>query len=103
MIYHHVHKSEVSHYVVKRGKNKNQKLRNLFFEITQNNSITHNAHTLTSTNERKLYPCKHLRRLNRQIIEIDEVTVGASLSTVTSVTTKSTVSNPESKMLPKLL
>ena len=102
MIYHHVHKSEVSHYVVKREK-KESEVEKSFFEITQNNSITHNAHTLTSTNERKLYPCKHLRRLNRQIIKIDEVTVGASLSTVTSVTTKSTVSNPESKMLPKLL
>ena len=63
-----------------------------FFEITQYNSDTHNARILTPlwTQIRKPYPYDHLRRLSRQILEIDEVTIGVSLSTRTSPTTKCT-------------
>ena len=42
------------------------------------------AHSPLRTHARKLYPYEHLRRLGRQILEIDEVTTGVSLSTGTS-------------------
>ena len=38
----------------------------------------------------KSYPYEHLRKLSRQILEIDKVTIGDSLSTGTSPTTKYT-------------
>ena len=65
----------------------------LFFEITQYNSDTHNARTLIPlwTHVRKPYLYEHLRRLSRQILEIDEVTTRASLSTGTSPTTECTM------------
>ena len=65
----------------------------LFFEITQYNSDTHNTRILTPLwiQVRKLYPYEHLQRLSRQILEIDEVTTGASLSTGTSPTTECTM------------
>ena len=61
-----------------------------FFEITQYNSDTHNTRILTSlwTHIHKSYLYKHLRRLSRQILKIDEVTTGASPSTGTSPTTE---------------
>ena len=47
------------------------------------------------THVRKPYPYEHLRRLSRQILEIDEVTTDASLSTEMSPTTECTMSlNP---------
>ena len=55
-------------------------------EITQYNADTHtsmNTHTQT-------LPYEHLRKLNWQIFEIDEVTTNASLSTGTSPTTECT-------------
>ena len=42
------------------------------------------------THIHKLYPYEHLKTLSRQILEINEVTTGASLSTGTSPTTKCT-------------
>ena len=62
----------------------------LFFEITQYNSDTHNAHTITPlwTRVHKSYPYEHLRRLSRQILKIDEVITGVSLSTGTLPTTE---------------
>ena len=61
------------------------------FLITQYNSNTHNAHTLTLINVRtQPYLFEHLRKLNNQILEIDEVAIGTSLSTGTSPTTEST-------------
>ena len=62
-----------------------------FFEIAQHNLDTHNTRTLTLMNTRtQSYPYEHLRRLSRQILEIGEVTTGASLSTRTSSTTECT-------------
>ena len=56
--------------------------------------IWHSKRTHTHTlwiHVRKPYPYDHLRRLSRQILEIDEVTTGASLSTGTSTTTECTM------------
>jgi hypothetical protein len=47
------------------------------------------AHTHPYEYTRKPCPYEHLRRLCRQILKIDEVTTGASLSTGTSPTIKS--------------
>ena len=60
----------------------------IFFDYTVQLRQTH-ARTLTPlwTHVRKPYPYEYLRRLSRQIIEIDEVITGASLSTGTSPTT----------------
>jgi len=41
----------------------------------------------------KSYPYEHFRRLSRQILEIDEVAAGVSLSTGTSPTTKNTTTH----------
>ena len=60
-----------------------------FFEITQYNSDTHNSRTPMNIRTQNL-PYEHLRRLSRQILEIDEVTIDASLSTKTSPTTECT-------------
>ena len=51
-----------------------------FFEIIQYNSDTHNTRifTLLWTHVCKPYPYEHLRRLSRQILEIDEVITDAS-------------------------
>ena len=64
-------------------------IREIFFEITQYNSDTHNARTLTLswTHVRKPYSYEYLRRLSRQILKIDEVIIGASLSREASHTT----------------
>ena len=62
------------------------------FEITQYNSDTHNARTFTPYEHMyaNLTLYEYFRRLRRQILEIDEVTTGASLSTRTSPTTECT-------------
>jgi hypothetical protein len=64
-----------------------------FFLITQYNTDTHNAYTLIPMNARMqtLLSYEYLERLGRQILEIDEVTTYASLSTGTSATTKNTI------------
>jgi hypothetical protein len=50
----------------------------------------------------KPYFYEHLRRLDRQILEIYEITTGASQSTRTSPTTERTI-NPGPKVLLRLL
>ena len=37
------------------------------------------THTPMNTRKQKLYPYEHLRRLSRQILEIDKVTTGRRL------------------------
>ena len=64
------------------------------FLITQYNSNTHNAHTLTLINvHTQPYLFVHLRKLNHQILETDEVVIGTSLSTGTSPTESTTPLN----------
>ena len=77
----------------KLSTNKLCQHRRFFFEITRYNSDTYNARALTPlwTHVRKPYPYEHLQRSSRQILEIDEVTTCASLSTGTSPTTECTM------------
>jgi hypothetical protein len=77
-------------------------------------TLTTHAHSSLWIHARKPYPYKHLRRLCRQILKIDEVTTDASLSTGTPPTTESTnavksweirshgESNPGPEVLPGL-
>jgi hypothetical protein len=44
--------------------------------------LTTHAYSPLWTHERKPYPYEHIRRLSQQILEIDEVTTGTSLSSV---------------------
>jgi len=71
----------------------------LFFAITLCSLDIHNTHSPLWTPARKPYPY-HLRRLDRQILEIDEVTTGASLWIGTSLlTTKhKTPLNPKNSL-----
>jgi hypothetical protein len=62
----------------------------IYMRITQYIGDNHNTRTLIPIHTRKLYLYEHLRRLCRQILKIDEVTTGASLSTGTSPTTECT-------------
>jgi hypothetical protein len=60
------------------------------FKKNDKNAHAHiRAHLLTPMNARRHYPYKHLRRLSRRPdLEIDEVIIGASLSTETSPPTE---------------
>jgi hypothetical protein len=64
----------------------------LFFRITQYSVNAHNARTLTpmKTHTQTLPLYEHLPRLSQQILEIDEITTGASSSMETSAITKTT-------------
>ena len=64
------------------------------FFITKYNSYSQRTHTHTSTTYIcKPYSYKHLQRLDRQILEIGEVTTSISLSTGMLPTTESTTVN----------
>jgi hypothetical protein len=72
-----------------------------FLQIAQHNIDPHNTHTLTLMKaQRKSYPYEHLRRLDWQILEIEEVIIGALLSTGTLPTTKSTTQLNPKKFAP---
>jgi hypothetical protein len=63
----------------------------LFFLITLYKLDTHKARTFIHMNMRtQNLPYEYLQRLSWRILEIDEVTADASLSTRTSPTIKST-------------
>jgi hypothetical protein len=82
---------------------------------TSETLTTHGHYLSLWTHVRKPYPYEHLRTLGWQILKIDEVTTGASLSAGTSHTNESTnviksweirfywESNPGLEVLPKLL
>jgi len=75
-----------------------------FFSITRitQTLITH-AHSLQCTHVCKPYPYEYLRRLIRQILEIDKVTTDTSLLMGTSPTTFSQGVEPGPKVLLRLL
>ena len=61
----------------------------IVFLITQYNSDIYNAHILTPINRRvQTYMYEYLRKLSRQIFNIDKVTIDALLLVGTSRTTK---------------
>jgi hypothetical protein len=63
-----------------------------FLRITrvQTQTLTTRTHTHPYEHTRKPYPYEHLQKIVPTHLEIDEVTIGVSLSTRTSPTTEST-------------